>query len=175
MELLNWTHTEAVLKEYALTAEELFKDRLLQDGRVATGELMDSIHCEVKAWGATIAVDMDLASYWKYIEFDTKPHFPPHLPIFLWVQAKRLLPNPDKTGKVRTRGKNKGIPYTREDMQHSKAYAVQHTIAKYGTKGKPTLANTIRDLNAQYEARIADAVALDFADATDIIIRTMFR
>lgn len=175
MELIQWTHTEAVLKEYALTAEELYKDRLLQDGRVATGELMDSVSCRIAYGNTTIAVDMDLLAYWKYIEFDTKPHFPPHLPIFKWVQAKRLLPRNDKTGKIRTRGKNKGIPYTREDMEHSKAWAVQHTIAKYGTKGKDTLAQSVRDLNEQYEQRIVDAVALDFADATDIILHVFAR
>lgn len=166
--LVKWTHTEAVLKEYALTAEELMKDRLLQDGRVATGYLMDSVRTRVVTERTSIAVEMDLAAYWKYIEMDTRPHFPPHLPIFQWVQAKPLLPKNE--GKIRTRGKKKGIPYTREELQHGIAWAIQHIIGKNGTKGSHTLEEACRSLNEQYAERISEAITKDLGSVADAVV-----
>lgn len=175
MELLKWEHTEAVLRDYALAAEELMKDNLLRDGRVASGFLMDSITTRVVVGRTSLAVEMDLASYWKYVEMDTRPHIPPHLPIFWWVKAKRLLPTNDRTGQVRVRGKNKGIPYTREDMEHSLAHAIQHKIGKEGTKGRHTLEETCRQLNAEYAALINTAIEKDFSDAGDVIVQMWSR
>lgn len=173
-ELIQWTHTEAALKEYALAAEELMKDNLLRDKRIASGELVDSISCVVVMGDRSVAVDMTLAEYWKYIEWDTRPHYPPHLPIFEWVKAKPLLPT-SGVGKVRTRGRNKGIPYTQEDLQHRIAYAVQHKIGQHGTRGSHTLAKTVQQLNDTYEGIIADAVAQDFADSVDVVLRVFAR
>lgn len=169
-EIINFENTERVLREYAAAAEDLFKDNLLRDGRVATGYLIDSIRTEVVIHNTTLAVDMHLADYWKYVEYDTKPHLAPVGPLFEWVKAKPLLPHNE--GRIRTRGKKKGIPYTREELQLGIAYAIRHKIKEHGTKGKHTLEATSKALNETYMTLIADAVALDFGAQADIILRT---
>lgn len=169
-ELVNFTNTERVLKEYAAAAEDLYKDNLLRSRRVASGELIDSISCEVVVGGRSLAVDMHLAECWKYVEWDTKPHFPPHLPIFQWVKAKPILPRPGTIKRHRN-----GIPYTQEELQNGIAYAIQHKIAQHGTKGSHDLERTVDQLNAVYEALIADAVAQDFGAAVDVILRVFAR
>lgn len=166
--LVKWTYTEAVLRDYAYAAEELMKDRLLRDGRVASGYLMDSIATRVQRGASSIYVEMDLAEYWRFVEFDTKPHFPPHLPIFEWVRVKPILPRNE--GKIRTRGKKKGIPYTREELQHGIAWAIQHIIGKHGTRGKHTLEETCKALNAEYEIRLSEAIAADLGSVADAVV-----
>lgn len=168
MDLIQWKNTEAVLKEYAITAQELMQDKLLQSGRVATGYLMDSINTRVVTGSSTIAVEMDLAEYWEYIEMDTRPHFPPHLPVFEWVTAKPILPQNE--GKIRTRGKKKGIPYTREELQHGIAWAIQHKIDAHGTKGTHDLEETCAALNAEYAERLNAAISADLGDVADAIV-----
>lgn len=168
-ELMKWTNVEAVLREYALTAMELMQDNLLEDGRVASGELMDSIRTRVVTGRTSVAVEMDLAAYWKYVEMDTRPHMPPHLPIYRWVTLKPLLPRNE--GKVRTRGRKKGMPYTREELQHGIAWAVQRKIAKEGTEGRNTLERTCAALNAEYRERLEEAIAADLGSVADAVVK----
>jgi hypothetical protein len=42
-----------------------------------------------------------LEDYWKYLEYGTKPHFPPIEAIKKWINVKRLVPKANK-GKVPT-------------------------------------------------------------------------
>lgn len=154
--LLTLTHTEAVLKEYAAAAEDLYKDNLLADGRVATGELIDSIHAEVVTADRIVAVDLHLADYWKYVEFGTAPHWPPPGALLRWIEAKPVIPRPDARGRIPT--------------PQQLDYLIRRKISQVGTEGKPTLATTVEELNGQYLPLLEDAIAADLSDAADAVV-----
>lgn len=105
-----------------------------------------------------LAVDMSLAEHWKYVEYDTKPHWAPRDKILDWIKVKPVLPTPNENGKVPTPGQL--------------AFLIQRKIANEGTKGSHDLENSVSALNEYYAQRIADAVAEDFGDSVDVVLKS---
>lgn len=150
---MEFTNLNRVLTEYAERAVALYKDKLKGSNRIATGELIDSVRSEVKVGDTYIAVDLHLADYWKYVEWDTKPHWPPSGSLLKWIEAKPIIPTPDKRGKLPT--------------PQSLDYLIRRKISKVGTKGTHDLATTIDELNAQFMPRIYEAIDADFGAELD--------
>lgn len=69
-----------------------------------------------------------LEDYWKYLEYGTKPHFPPIEAIKKWINVKRLVPKANK-GKVPT--------------VDQLAYLISRKISKVGTPATKALEQTI--------------------------------
>lgn len=99
----------------------------------ASGELSKSIKGIVKYDGKYLSVSISLQDYWKYIEYGTKPHFPPVDAIRKWIKVKPVLPRPLKNGKLPT--------------ENQLAYLIGRKISKVGTKAKPFLQPTIKDFD----------------------------
>jgi hypothetical protein len=74
-------------------------------------------------------ISFDLDAYWKYVEYGTKPHFPPIRAIEDWIRIKKIIPN-SRNGK---------IPNTKQ-----LAFAIAKSISKKGTKGKNLLTKTLK-------------------------------
>lgn len=160
-ELFQFTATEAVLKEYAEAAEALYKDKLMEHGHTASFGLLNSIHTEVVRGDHSVAVDLNLAEYWKYVEYDTRPHFPPPSAILKWIQIKPIVPTPDAKGRIPT--------------PKQLAFLIGRKIAREGTKGTHDLEEAVRTINSLYEEKIIKAIEADLGSATDAIIRTFAR
>ena len=100
---LEWTHLREVLERYGETAKELYKRNLTESGRPTTqNSLINSLHTEVVVGETSIAVDLSLLPYYKYIEHGTRPHWAPIAPLKEWVSVKPLLPRPLANGKLPT-------------------------------------------------------------------------
>ena len=160
-ELVTFTHTASVLQEYAEAVEALYRDKLIEKGHNASYNLLQSVHTEVKVGDRSVAVDMTLADYWKYIEYDTKPHIIPLDALLKWVKIKPILPVPDANGRIPT--------------PKQLAFLIGRKIAREGTKGTHSLEESVRYINAQYESKIADAITADIGDAASAIITTFAR
>lgn len=156
-----FTRTAAVLEDYAHAAEALYKDKLIEHGHLATAGLLNSVHAVVERGDGRVAVDINLAEYWKYVEYDTRPHFPPPSALLKWVLVKPIVPTPDAKGRIPT--------------PKQLAFLIGRKIAREGTKGTHSLEEAVREINAQYEARIEEAIAADLGDAGDALIRTFAR
>lgn len=146
-ELLNTENIQAVLQEYAVAVRNLYQDRLILHDRIATGDLLNSVEVRVEYNGAEYEVKMDLADYWRYVEMDTKPHWPPRSAILKWIQAKPVLPRPMKNGKLPT--------------PEQLAFLIQRKIAVFGTEGHPDLTDSVEDMNKAFQERITAALARD--------------
>lgn len=160
-ELFSFTHTAKVLEEYAQAVEAAYKDNLIEHGHIATAGLLNSIHTEVRLGEQSVAVDMNLAEYWKYIEYDTRPHFPPPSALLKWVLVKRITPTPDANGRIPT--------------PKQLAFLIGRKIAREGTKGTHSLEDAVRYLNEGYREKIEAAITQDIGNATDAIIRSFAR
>lgn len=163
MALIQWTHTEAILRQYAEEVSEIYKRQLKEHGREASGELIKSVKTEiVLTHNDTIAVDMELAQYWQYVEWDTRPHWAPKGCLEEWIKVRKLLPM-----------KNSTLPENKQ--LEALDFLIRRKIAREGTKGTHDLADTVSLLNKEYEDKIADAVVEDVAEQVDVIIRTFAR
>lgn len=101
-------------------------------GTNASGTLSNSITGLVKQNDKYITISIQLEDYWKYIEYGSKPHFPPIDKIREWIKVKPVLPQPIN-GKLPT--------------ENQLAYLISRKISKVGTKPKPFLNNTISDFD----------------------------
>lgn len=101
-------------------------------GTNASGTLSNSITGLVKQDDKYINISIQLEDYWKYIEYGSKPHFPPIDKIREWIKVKPVLPQPIN-GKLPT--------------ENQLAYLISRKISKVGTKPKPFLNNTISDFD----------------------------
>ena len=100
--IFKFSHTAEVLTAYAIEARDLYKQNLKKNDRLASGKLLNSVEYITSFKGKTYAVGLRLEDYWKYVEEDTKPHFPPLDKILSWIRVKPILPRPDKNGKLPT-------------------------------------------------------------------------
>ena len=108
MALIDFNELQVVLQDLAKDIRDNYRDHLQHHNRftemgVPEGyqqRLIDSVKTQVvvgdKAWEVT----MTLNDYWKYVEEDTKPHFPPLKTIMKWVEIKPILPRPDSNGRI---------------------------------------------------------------------------
>lgn len=157
-ELLNTENLAAVLQEYAVAVRNLYQDRLILHDRIATGELLNSVEVRVEHSGTAYEVKMDLADYWRFVEMDTAPHWPPRDAILKWIQAKPILPRPMSNGKLPT--------------PEQLAFLIQRKIAVFGTEGQPDLTDSVQDMNTAFRDRIAAALARDVGDYIRKVVRT---
>ena len=159
-ELLKFDNVERVLQEYAVEFRNMYQDNLIRSGRIASGELLNGIEARVEINGTTYEVKLSLADYWKWVEDDTKPHWPPKNAILKWIQVKPVLPRPDANGKIPT---PEGL-----------AYLISRKIARAGTKGSHDLARTKDTMNRDIRQRLEEALSLDVSESMFLVIRTEF-
>ena len=156
-DLFNTESLQAVLMEYGVAVRNLYQDRLILHDRIATGALLNSVEVRVDHNGTAYEVKLDLADYWRYVEMDTAPHWPPPSAILKWIQAKPVLPRPMKNGKLPT--------------PQQLAFLIGRKIAVFGTKGQPDLTDSVEDMNKAFQERIAAALAHDVGSYIRKLVR----
>lgn len=147
---LTLPHLQKVLQDYADEVQRLYKENLVKSDRLASEELYNSVETEVLIEGRVYRVTLTLADYWKYVEDDTRPHWPPKEALIKWITVKPVIPRPDSRGR---------LPST-----SSLAYLIGRKIAEKGTTGSHDLRDTLAEVNARYEHLITEALALDIED-----------
>lgn len=158
-ELFNPTQLLAVLDDLAADIEAGYRDTLERNGHVASGALLDSISTEVEVRGAHYLVWLDMKDYWRYVEQDTRPHWPPRQAILEWIRVKPVIPRPDDSGRIPT--------------PEQLAFLISRAMAglspnqprlknpKGGTTGTHDLEKTIDGVLAFYTERLSEALAED--------------
>ena len=146
-ELFNPSNLLSILEELAADVKDNYKEHLEQHDRIASGDLMRSISTEIEVRGTTYIVWLNLADYWKYVENDTKPHWPPKEPIDRWISVKPVIPRPGANGK---------IPTTEQ-----LSFLIRRKIATEGTQGSHDLRDTERAVLPMYEERLLEALHRD--------------
>ena len=158
--LLRLDNTERVLQEYAVEFRNMYQDNLIRSDRIASGELLNNIRTQVRVNGTTYEVLLTLSDYWKYVEDDTRPHWPPRNAILQWVRIKPVIPRPDAYGRIPT--------------PQSLAYLISRKIARFGTEGSHDLRKTQQVMNADIRQRLEEAFALDVSESFSRLIRLEF-
>lgn len=154
--LISFDNLLRVLNEYRQMVVSLYRDKLIDDDHVASHALIDNINYIIKKGDKEVEVDLRLRDYWKYVENDTKPHFPPINAILEWVKVKPVLPSKTYDGKLPT--------------QKQLAFLIARKIDEKGTKGSHDLQQTVQEVNAMFEQRIGEAITQDLNDAMISII-----
>ena len=154
-QLIDFTELQQVLQDLANDIRDNYKEHLQFNDRytekgVPSGysqRLIDSVKTQVVMGDRAWEITMTLNDYWKYIEDDTKPHFPPPQKILEWVQIKPVIPRPDANGRI--------------PSQKSLAFLIGRAINENGTTGTHDLEKTKDGIIPWYKQRIAAALGRD--------------
>ena len=159
MELINFDNLQEVLEEYAREVRNAYQDRLIKNGRIASGDLLNSIDYHVEKNGTMYEVSLTLEDYWKYVEYDTKPHFPPLDKILEWIMVKPILPRPNDNGDIPT---PRQLAYLIGRAMAGKSPNQANTKnPNGGTKGTHDLEDAINEINAKYKDMMIYALHKD--------------
>lgn len=142
---------ESVLYEYAEEVARFYRENLASDDRVATNDLINSVEARIAINKTAYQVQLRLLEYWKYVEWDTKPHMPPIDAILKWVEVKPVIPSPRDNGTLPT--------------PKQLAWSIAGKIKEKGTVGTHTLARTLEEVNARYIDRISEALSQDLGES----------
>ena len=156
MELINLNNVMAVLEEYGQAVRNLYQDNLIRSDRIASGDLLNSVDYMVEVNGQAYEVKLRLEDYWKWVEDDTRPHWPPMNKILEWIKAKPVIPRPDANGIKPT--------------QRQLAYLIGRKISEVGTEGSHDLQNAIDTINAQYKDKLVYALSQDMEVIMKVIV-----
>lgn len=149
-----FTNLKKALEDYMDAVQRVYKGKLTADGHKATGKLIGSVKASVQIGSTQYIGELRLEDYWKYIEYGTKPHWPPPQALLKWIQAKPILP----------RAIN-GITPSKDQL----AYLIGRKISRTGTKAGNELGNTIDEVNATYRPIIEQAVEQDLQGELTLI------
>ena len=155
MELIDHSELQKVLQDLANDIRDNYKEHLQYNDRytergVPSGyskRLIDSVTTQVVVGDNAYEVTMTLNDYWKYVEDDTRPHFPPVSKILEWVNIKPVIPRPDANGRI--------------PSPKSLAYLIGRAISERGTKGSHDLEKVKDGIIPMYRERIAAALGRD--------------
>lgn len=156
-----WEKTYEVLKDYAIELRNTLQDSYINDDRIATGDLLNSVEYIIEKDDRQIEVSLQLKEWWKYVEEDTKPHFPPPDAMLNYIKAKPILPKPDRNGKLPT--------------PNQLAYLIGRKISEVGTTGTHNVRDTVRLINERYEEKIGQAISEDINNELDVIFSQSFK
>ena len=156
-----WEKTYEVLKDYAIELRNTLQDSYINDDRIATGDLLNSVEYIIEKDDRQIEVSLQLEEWWKYVEYDTKPHFPPPDAMLKYVKAKPVLPRQDRNGKLPT--------------PNQLAYLIGRKIYEVGTTGTHNVRDTVRLINERYEEKIGQAISEDINNELDVIFSQSFK
>lgn len=157
MELLELTELQKVLQNFATDIRDRYRDVLANNDHIASRKLVESIRTEVVVGEHAYEVTMTLVDYWKYVEEDTKPHFPPPDAILKWIQIKPVIPRPGADGRIPT--------------QKQLAFLIGRKISIEGTTGTHDLARTKEDILPWYREEISKALGHDMQNYIRKLVR----
>lgn len=141
------TELQKVLQDFANDIRDRYREVLTDNDHIASRALYDSIRTEVKVGDDSFEVTMTLKDYWKYVEYDTKPHFPPMDAILKWIQIKPVIPRPGANGRIPT--------------EKQLAFLIARKISIEGTTGTHDLEKTKDNIIPWYKERISEALGHD--------------
>lgn len=152
---IEWNHLRDVLNRYGDYFIKKAQENLLVGGNNVSGELTNSMEKIVLIDKEKFSVRISVNDYWKYVNYGTKPHYPPIAALKKWVEIKHIKPQ-TRNGKT--------------PSVEQLPYMIQKSIGKYGTKGTHFWDDAYNDTYEYFDEAIALAIEEDIADAITKIV-----
>ena len=149
---MNFEDIDTALDSLMNEFQYAYASKLIDTNHTATGNLALNQKHHFVFDGRYYRIYLELEDYWKYLEYGTKPHFPPVEKIAEWIRIKPVLPRPNAKGKLPT--------------QNQLAFMIARSISIKGTKPTHTLHQTIDEFQLRNKVKklFIDAVKKQLVD-----------
>lgn len=157
---MEWINTEKVLQDFGKSFVEYYQSLLLEEDKVATGDLFNSVKYIIDINDNSIEVSISLLNYWKYIENGRKSGtWPPINKIENWIRVKNIKPYP-YNGKLPT--------------IKQLNYLISRKIYERGIEPNPLFKKTTDNIVELFKDELENAVTKDVIKEFDIIFNDTF-
>ena len=136
---MNFDSIDAALNSLMDEFQNAYASKLRDTNHIASGNLAQNQGHHFVFDGRYYRIYLELEDYWKYLEYGTKPHFPPVDKIAEWIRIKPVLPKPNAKGKLPT--------------QKQLAFMIARSISIKGTKPTHTLQQTINEFQLRNKVK----------------------
>jgi hypothetical protein len=156
MELTNFNN---MLTQYEKDIERVLKNNLVQNNRVASGNLLKSISVSDTRNDAEITVNLNSADYLKQVSEGRKPsggggNGSLQEKIKTWIEQKNILPRENKI--------------TKDQL----AFLIARKIHNEGYEGSNDYAMTVEEVNGKYLSKLQEALEKDLQIEAEMLINT---
>lgn len=152
-ELVKFDNLKRVLEEFAIEVRNKYQDNLIENNRIASGNLLNTVEYKVKSGNNSYSVVLNLQDYWWYVENGRRSgKYPPIDNILNWIKIKPILPKPNDKGKLPT--------------PEQLAFLISRKIADEGTEGTKDLTSAINDIYNVFREKIYMAISKDIDKVT---------
>lgn len=92
---ITFTQVTKTFEEYAQQVVDLQRNFLVSKGKVASGDLVNSIGYQIVNSAKGKSIEFLADDYWVYVEYGRRAgdKFPPPQPIAQWIRERRIRPN----------------------------------------------------------------------------------
>lgn len=167
MELINLENVMNTLEAYAQKVRNLYQDKLIQDDKIASGKLLNSVEYQVVNNGVAYEVQLRLEDYWKYVEYGVQGEKNTTSPfknagwkaypfILKWISVKPVIPRPFDNGRIPT--------------PKQLAYLITRSIGKKGILPGDQLKDSIEEVNARYKDKLVFALHQDMDTIMKVLV-----
>lgn len=155
---LRWDNTRRALEEFGKRLVDKYREELKARNKSATGKLAKTAKYVVKSGHTYIFVALNLEDYWKYVEYGREKgkKFPPLNAIAKWIDAKPVIPRPDKNGR---------LPTTRQ-----LSFLIARKIATKGIRPTNIFEKSVEAVYEQMDEALEAAIT---ADIGEYVTRTL--
>lgn len=155
--MIEFKNLQQTLEELGKAIKLRYQENLIESDRKASYNLIESVQYHTVINGYELSIDLEMADYWKYVEDDTKPHWPPIDKILEWVRIKPVLPQPMANGNLPT--------------EKQLAFLISRKISEVGTTGSHDLERTLDEIDDEWDERIIEALDADvWANIDEILL-----
>lgn len=177
--LIKWKHLRKVLDKFGKELVEAYINNLDERSIHATHNLADSVKYELVAGERSMAIDISLLDYWKYIEYGRKAgKFPPLQSIEEWIKVKGIQPMTRTQASVKRWTQHKGRIHRNDGRIpsiKSLAYLIGRKIAEEGIQPRPIFTTAIDDVYKRFAEAIDEAVTADIKAEVDITLAELYK
>lgn len=147
---IEYYNLEVVMNDFGKDYVTAIKRELRSEGKVASGELLNSINYKLIRKDDGFDIQITSKEYLKYVDEGRRPgRMPPSTKLIPWVRSKGI--------KMST---SKGKKMTDQQM----AFVLAKSIGKKGIKATNILSETKAEVMAEYKDKISEAVAKDIKE-----------
>ena len=154
---LTFKNLDAALNAFIDDFVSTYKSLLIRDNKKATGNLISSIKpLKIDFANNKMQGTIDIASYWKYVEYGRRPgKFPPINKILDWIKVKPVIPRPLNGLK----------PPTEAQL----AFLISRKIARDGINAGNQYEEALNISWTKNEKNISDSISKDLNQIIDLV------
>ena len=151
-----------VLNEFGAEYRNVVQDLIIQDGGIASGEMLNAMDFRTGETGGSIIVYLEHTDYFPYYNDGSPAHWPPREPIERWIENKPIYPD-ERNGSLPTVQQLAFL--IARAMAGKSPHQSELKNPDGGTEAHNIMDRAFKEVFPKYEKKIYEAQIKDFVES----------